>query len=157
MKSMLAMLAFGAAARAASALKECTGEAYYEITMDNLWYGPNEYAEYPVAADGADPDTGAGWSPLVAVTHSGNIQLWNNTMPVTEGVKNIAETGNWSALAAEVEATQEAGDLYVAEGGMVLVEMGTGIAHQNITAPVKVTAAWPWITTISMAVPSPDW
>lgn len=99
----------------------------------------------------------AHWSPLVGATHKNvnDILEFGVTAPMTDGIKNVAESGTNGNFHAEVDTAILAGNAnqYLLQGFSPFAGNNSTAAMKNVT----VSEDFPLITLVSMVAPSPDW
>jgi hypothetical protein len=123
----------GGAAPAAS----CSGEAKYQVTVDVTWADP--------AVDSRH------FTTLIGGVHSSALSLWMPGGLATPGVKAMAESGNATTLAAEVQAA-------IAQGSALsVVQFGGGSTPGKSTTELTVKSEFPLVSFGSMLAPTPDW
>ena len=122
-------------------------EATYSVKFTSNWTQtahPHPSGNLPANAH---------WSKLVGATHNSDVVFFEMGGTATEGIENIAETGNNTVFFSEVNTAINANsanslidgdDLPAAEG-----EINIG----NIVT----TEDYPLLTLLSMIAPSPDW
>lgn len=127
--------------------------ASYTITFTSVW--ENETIDPVNGNSTAAIPVNAHWSNLVGATHNSDYTLVEMGTLASTGVKDVAETGNNTALMAEV---------------MHQINI-TGNANQwlqevfspfdNISSAslsnVVITSDFPLLSLVSMIAPSPDW
>ncbi len=122
-------------------------EASYTVTFTSNW----SQATHPHSS-GSLPN-GAHWSKLVGAVHNSDITFLEMGGTASQGVENIAETGNNTIFFADVETA-------IADGfAMATIDgddLGTSLG-QIIIEDITVTQEYPLITLLSMIAPSPDW
>ncbi|KAJ7352967.1 hypothetical protein OS493_032906 [Desmophyllum pertusum] len=125
---------------------KCPGKAEYELTVYYKWSN----ATHPNAV----PMNGAHFSPLVGCSHSSGYKMFEAGMMATEGVKNVAETGNTTKLKYEIMKqmmyNKTTWKTFEASGKV------NGTAHVS-GLKVYATADYYMVSAIAMMVPSPDW
>jgi hypothetical protein len=121
--------------------------ANYDISITTIWNSIN-HTSVPGNAH---------WSPLAGATHKNpnDILEFGVTAPLTNGIKNIAETGSTSSFNSEVDALITAGnaDQYLQQGFSPFAGNNSNSTLSNVT----VSENFPLITLVSMVAPSPDW
>ncbi len=120
-----------------------TGDATYTVTFTATWSKTTHPDGFP-----ANPH----FSALVGGTHNSMVSFWENGGAATVGIQNMAERGQTSALASEVQTAIDAG---TAEN--VLIGGGIGPSPGTVSMNLAVTADYPLVTLVSMIAPSPDW
>jgi hypothetical protein len=120
--------------------------ADYDISLTTIWN----------ATDHTSVPGGAHWSPLVGASHNTANQFveLGVVSPMTNGIKDIAETGGTGNFNNEVTAAIGSGfaDQYVV--GFAGFSGPVGIFTKN---NLQVNENFPLITLVSMVAPSPDW
>ncbi len=118
--------------------------ANYDISITTIW-NATDHTSIP-----SDPH----WSPLAGGTHKNinDILEFGATAPLTDGIKDIAETGNTSNFQSEINGNSNA-DQYL-QSGFSPRAAENSVATLN---GVTVSEAFPYITLVSMVAPSPDW
>jgi len=119
------------------------GDATYNVTFDVTWSAVTHPQSFPASAH---------FSGLVGGTHSGAVQFWTPGTLASLGLKRMAEWGQQTTLAGEVQAAIDAGT-----AGSVL--LGPAIATLPGSAEMSFTATpeFPLVTLTTMIAPSPDW
>lgn len=121
--------------------------ANYNISVTTIWN----------STDHTSVPGGAHWSPLAGATHKNpnDILEFGVMAPNTNGIKNIAETGNTSNFISEVNDAISAGnaDQYLQQGFSPFAGNNSTASISNVT----VSEDFPLITLVSMVAPSPDW
>ncbi|WP_396600499.1 spondin domain-containing protein [Algibacter sp. R77976] len=121
--------------------------ANYDISITTIWN----------ATDHTSLPGNAHWSPLAGATHKNlnDILEFGVIAPTTNGIKDIAETGNTSNFNTEVNDAIAAGnaDQYLQQGFSPFSGNNSNASISN----VSVNEDFPLITLVSMVAPSPDW
>ncbi len=92
------------------------------------------------------------FSGLVGAVHNEQVRFWEPGQMATDGIQQMAETGNKSDLRLEVQAAIDNGSaLMLIDGGGVASSPGT------VSIDFEVSQDFPQITVTSMLAPSPDW
>jgi len=124
-----------------------TSTANYNISITTIW-NLTDHTSVPGSAH---------WSPLAGATHKNpnDILEFGVTAPLTNGIKNIAETGSISSFNSEVNAVIMAGnaDQYLEQGFSPFAGNNSNSTLSNVT----VSENFPLITLVSMVAPSSDW
>jgi len=115
----------------------------YELTFDATWSAATHPQDFPGNAH---------FSPLVGTAHNANVSFWADGQLASLGIKNVAETGSGTALAALIDAATTAGNA----SGPVSSPGGNGSPGMN-TVTFTVDSAMPLVTFVTMIAPSPDW
>ena len=120
--------------------------ADYNISLTTIWN----------AADHTSVPGGAHWSALVGATHNTANQFveLGVVSPMTNGIKDMAETGATGNFSSEVTTAIGGGlaDQYVV--GFTGFSGPVGTFTKN---NLQVNESFPLITLLSMVAPSPDW
>ena len=122
-------------------------EATYSVTFTSNW----TQTAHPHSS-GSLPGN-AHWSKLVGATHNSDVVFLEMGGIATQGVENIAETGNNTVFFTEVDAA-------IANNYANALVDGDGLATAegqiNINEIIT-TEDYPLLTLLSMIAPSPDW
>lgn len=118
--------------------------ANYDISITTIWN----------STDHTSVPSNAHWSPLAGATHKNqnDILEFGAIAPLTDGIRNIAETGSTTNFQNEINANANTG-IYLQQGF-------SPFAGNNSSASlsgVSVSEDLPYITLVSMVAPSPDW
>ena len=117
--------------------------ARYRATFQASWSAATHPVDFPESAH---------FSALVGGTHAARVTFWRDGSLATDGIKDMAERGLTSTLAAEINAAVAMGTAQRAfTGGNVPVSPGVA------TAEFDVSQSYPLVTLVSMIAPSPDW
>ena len=118
--------------------------AIYNISVQTTWNSPNH---------GTLPSN-AHWSDLVGATHNNSIVFWAEGQMATEGIEDVAESGDDDAFEAEVmdAISQGYADQWFDEDFSPFDAI-SGASLNN----VEVSEDFPLLTLASMIAPSPDW
>jgi len=119
--------------------------ATYRVTFDATWSASTNPTDFPT--DGL-----AHFSPLVGATHNADVTFWASGELATEGVKQMAETGQTGALGGEVNTAISAGD-----AGAVLLGPDVAPSPGSATFTFEIDENNPFVTLVTMIAPSPDW
>jgi hypothetical protein len=68
--------------------------ARYRLTFNATWSAQTHPNEFPASAH---------FSGLIGMAHNGNAMLFENGEIASDGIKNMAETGNKNPLEAEIQ------------------------------------------------------
>lgn len=123
-----------------------TEEATYSCVFTNMWNSIRHPIQYP--------SNTAHWSAPVLAAHSANYSMWEVGGMASPGVEETAETGSNDMLIDEITmpmASMSTGDLAV--GQRTFNDRQTNQMLPDIT----VSADHPYLSSISMIAPSPDW
>lgn len=118
----------------------------YQCTMTNTWSGANHPIEYPSGI--------ANWSPPVLVAHSKFADLWCPGEFASPGVEDVAEIGNADVLLEEIEVLQTKG---LAGEAVVGRQTFNSVDPPQVFEPLTLCPMHPYLSTITMVGPSPDW
>lgn len=117
--------------------------ANYEISVTTIWN----------ATDHTSIPTDPHWSALAGATHKNpnDILQFGAPAPITDGIKDIAETGNTNNFQSEINGNSNADQF--------LRQPFSPRAAENSLASLSVVVSedFPYITLVSMVAPSPDW
>jgi hypothetical protein len=96
----LALTAALAGAACGSSITAPSGDpaaatARYRVTFQSTWSAASHPIDFPSSAH---------FSSLVGGTHNGQVSFWREGAPATNGIKDMAERGLTSTLAAEINA-----------------------------------------------------
>ncbi|MEM7087249.1 MAG: spondin domain-containing protein [Bacteroidota bacterium] len=122
-------------------------EAIYSVNFTSNW----TQAAHPHPSGNLPGN--AHWSKLVGATHNSDVVFLEMGGIATQGVENIAETGNNTVFYAEVDAAISNNNAHVLIDGDGLA---TGEGQININE-ISATEDYPLMTLLSMIAPSPDW
>jgi len=120
----------------------------YSCILFNNWSGGNHPIEYDIVSGSAH------WSPPVLLAHSKFADLWSHGDMASPGIENVAETGSTSTLQTEIEVLQTKG-----LAGDVVVGSNQFNARDppQLFESITLGPSFPYLSTISMMAPSPDW
>ena len=121
-------------------------EATYEVIFESNW----SQATHPHSS-GSLPSQ-AHWSPFAVAVHSDQVDFLSMGSLASQGVENIAETGNTSVFLQEVNTAVTAG---TAKEGYQAGDIDDALGSVLIDAVL--TEDFPLLTVLSMIAPSPDW
>ena len=100
------------------------------------------------------PSGSAHWSPPVLLAHNKYVELWSPGDFASPGVETVAESGATPTLQAEIEILQTKG----LAGEMVMgVPQFNNMVQSQDLGPITLSPSFPFLSTISMIAPSPDW
>lgn len=119
--------------------------ASYTVTFASIWSATTHPNDFP-------PEGIAHYSPLVGATHSADVAFWTSGEAATEGIKQMAETGQTGALSGEINAAIGAGT-----AGAVLLGLDLDPTPGSINLMFDVDENNPMVTLVTMIAPSPDW
>lgn len=130
-------------AAAPAALAAAPGDAVYSVTFDVSWSAQTHPDMFPANAH---------FSGLVGGTHNAAVQFWTPGTLASLGIKRMAEWGQQTTLAGEVQAAVTAGT-----AGSVLLGPAIATLPGSATMQFTATPAHPLVTLVTMIAPSPDW
>ena len=142
---LLATLALGALAACQKEVPPpavAPGSALYRVTFEATWSAAT-HASFPA---------GAHFSPLIGLSHRAENPVFSAGQPASLGIKNVAELGNNTALHAEIDVLRGRG----AALGLLLGHDRTA-SPGTLTDTIRLDAAHPYLTVVTMIAPSPDW
>eukprot|EP00533_Pseudo-nitzschia_delicatissima_P002600 CAMPEP_0116106304 /NCGR_PEP_ID=MMETSP0327-20121206/15563_1 /TAXON_ID=44447 /ORGANISM="Pseudo-nitzschia delicatissima, Strain B596" /LENGTH=265 /DNA_ID=CAMNT_0003598905 /DNA_START=32 /DNA_END=829 /DNA_ORIENTATION=+ len=120
--------------------------AAYSCVLTNTWSGARHPIDYPSGS--------AHWSPPVLLAHNRFVDLWTPGDFASPSIENIAELGNTDALQAEIEIYQTQG---LAGDFVRGVHQFNAVDPPQVFDPIVLSPSYPYLSTISMIAPSPDW
>ncbi|GAB0495390.1 hypothetical protein MMPV_006690 [Pyropia vietnamensis] len=141
---VLGVALVGAPADAFWAVKACRGTAVYQVDFHFEWSSATHPRSYP--ADGH-------FSPPTVASHSAAYQMWSPGSFASQGIQNVAETGNPMVLRQELGVYEKAGHVGKYTGTAMPTESGTG----KVSLRLNVDTHTPFLSAATMAAPSPDW
>jgi len=145
--AMMAVSAFGAPVKLDDAERmfnfPCSGRATYKVQIDYLWTGRTHPNAYPADAR---------FSPTVIASHGKGYTIWTPMGYATKGVQQVAETGHPYTLIDELRAQRFRNVL-----DRNMTEDETEDGSETVELYIEVQARRPYVSGISMLVPSPDW
>lgn len=121
-------------------------EATYEIIFDSNW----SQATHPHSS-GSLPSQ-AHWSPFAIAVHNDEVDFLSMGELASQGIENIAETGNTTVFLQEVTTAITNGN---AKEGFQAGDIDTALG--SMITSVALTEEFPLLTMLSMIAPSPDW
>jgi hypothetical protein len=127
----------------ASAAAAAPGDATYTVTFDVTWSAATHPQDFPA---------GAHFSGLVGGTHGPAVQFWTPGSPASLGIQRMAEWGQQTTLAGEVQAAVTAGT-----AGSVILGPAIAALPGSAMATFIATPEHPLVTLTTMIAPSPDW
>ena len=78
--------------------------ATYEVTFEALWGADDHPTNFP-AGIWPDVPSAAHYSPLIGASHKDAMTIWASGEMASEGVENVAETGNRTVLEAMIDGS----------------------------------------------------
>ena len=124
--------------------RACRGSRTYSVRMRGRWTASRHPEAYPDDAH---------FSPIVVAAHNKQYSFFQMGEPVTEGVQQVAETGNPSLIQNELFMQRM-------KGAVADIAVGTGPFDGDETSDtvhITVDPSNPYVSIISMLAPSPDW
>ena len=118
-------------------------KAKYKITFRSLWDQAVHSTDFP---------SGTHFSPLIGMSHTDQVKLFDTETVATEGMKIMAETGATTTLESEIKTSISSG-----KANLVLKGGGLGSFPSETTLEIEVDAKFPLLSFVSMIAPSPDW
>ena len=128
--------------QAEAAPAPAVGSALYRVTFEATW-SAGTHANFPA---------GAHFSPLIGLSHRADGLVFRPGQLASLGVKNVAEIGNNAALRAEITMLRADGAAL-----SLLDGRGTTASPGSLTDTLRLDAAHPLATVLTMIAPSPDW
>lgn len=119
------------------------GPARYRVTFESTWSAAT-HANFPA---------GGHFSPLVGLSHQVGSTLFQEGQLASLGIKNVAELGSNAAIRAEITALQGRGMAL----GLLSSSGGSFASPGTRSDTVRLDAAHPLLTVVTMIAPSPDW
>ena len=116
----------------------------YMLEFEGVWNGTQ--------VEGGTLPGGAHFTTLIGATHDAGDPLWESGGMATLGIERVAELGNTSALAGEIEARITAGT-----AGEQITVAGINSLPTTTQSTFEIEVDHPNVTLISMVAPSPDW
>jgi len=117
--------------------------ARYRLTFIATWNAQTHPNEFPSSAH---------FSGLIGMTHNRNAVLFTTGEIASDGIKNMAETGNKNPLEAEIQnlITNETASTLISGGGI-------GSSPGEVSLEFDVIISHTMVSVVSMLAPSPDW
>ena len=115
----------------------------YEVVFSGSWNSMDHPLDFP------DNDH---FSKAIGMTHSAAIRIWEVGGIASDGIEDMAETGQTNKLENEVQPLVDQGDALMWIKGEGL-DPGTASASFSIV----VDEDHPLVSLVSMIAPSPDW
>lgn len=118
--------------------------AIYDISVTTIWN----------STDHTSVPSNAHWSPLVGASHENinEVLEFGVAAPMSDGIKDIAETGSTTAFENEINTNPNA--------ILIPKQSFSPFAGNNSSASINgvvINEGFPYITLVSMVAPSPDW
>ena len=111
----------------------------YKVQVNFTWSSSTHPTKFP---------SNAHFSPLIGATHSSSVNLWNSGEIASEGIEEMAEIGATSLLKSEITNT-------IGFNSIISGDRADSPGTTSVTFKVDVDN--PYVTLVSMLVPSPDW
>ncbi|OSX73911.1 hypothetical protein BU14_0320s0022 [Porphyra umbilicalis] len=124
----------------------CSGKQAYQVTLKLNWSGATHPRSYP---------EGGHFSPPTAAIHSSRYQMWAPGSFASQGIQNVAETGDPAVLREELGAYEAARHVASWDGTGAPTESGVVTVKLNVTADGAAGAVY--ASGATMLFPSPDW
>jgi hypothetical protein len=125
---------------------KCGGCATYKITFHSFWTAARFPTDFPAG--------NAHWSRMVGSSHDNRYELWAPGKLASQGVQNVAEQGDISAIKTEMESKLD-GPVYR------VFTAATGFSqpasYETSTDSFLVSGYQSLVSVVSMIAPSPDW
>lgn len=117
-------------------------DVVYDVRFESDWSSATHPTDYP---------SNAHFSPMIGVSHTVNTSIFTVGLSATDGVKNLAETGNTDEIENDITKLINGGTALDQFKGESFDSPG------NNTAQIGVRAGHHFVTVMSMIAPSPDW
>ncbi|MBF9143637.1 spondin domain-containing protein [Hymenobacter properus] len=115
--------------------------ALYRVTFEATW-SAGTHANFPA---------GAHFSNVIGASHAADGLLFRPGQAASLGIKDMAERGNNTALRAEIAALQRSGVAFR------LLEAPYFYSPGMVADTIRLDAAHPRLSLVTMIAPSPDW
>ena len=122
----------------------------YELTFDALWSATEHPTNYP-AGIWPDVPSAAHYSPIIGASHSDAMTIWSAGSMASEGVENVAETGDRTVLETMIDGSPNVLNKILHPAGFGSPDVTVG----PIT--FEVNNDYPLVSFLTMIAPSPDW
>lgn len=120
--------------------------ARYQVVFYSIWSQATHPTNWPGNAH---------WSGLVGGTHNNSVHFFREGEPASEGIRNVAELGQKTALLNEITPAIANGSAQFQLSGPGLTgPFPAGVAY---VFPQPMARDYPLVTLVSMIAPSPDW
>lgn len=126
-----------------SSERNSSANATYKITFTPRWSETNFPTNFP---------GGAHFTALIGGTHNDQVVFWMPARNASDGLEEVAETGNQGTFQTEIEAAKVDG-----KAEFVLATSGNISAAGAIELEFDINETFPLVTLVSMVAPSPDW
>lgn len=126
-----------------SANENQPASARYRLTFNATWSAQTHPLNFPPPAH---------FSPLTGAVHNDQVVIWRPGQLASDGVELMAETGDSSAMLAEIASA-------VGNGTAAAAIDGDGVATSPGSSSIEfeVTREHPLVSLTTMVAPSPDW
>lgn len=124
--------------------------AVYEVTFDALWSITDHPTNFP-AGSWPDVPGAAHYSPIIGASHKDAMTIWSLGSMASEGVENVAETGNRTVLEAMIDGSPNVNSKIVHPAGFATPDVTIG------PLTFEVNDEYPLVSFVTMIAPSPDW
>ncbi|MCC3159748.1 spondin domain-containing protein [Hymenobacter sp. 15J16-1T3B] len=116
--------------------------AVYRVTFEATW-SASTHADFPY---------GAHFSPPMGVSHRADGLVYRSGQLASRGIKDMAELGHNGFLRTEINALRSSG------AALALLDGAGGFnSPGTFTDTIRLDAAHPLLTVVTMIAPSPDW
>ena len=122
----------------------------YELTFEALWSATDHPTNFP-AGSWPDVPGAAHYSPIIGASHTEAMTIWSSGEMASEGVENVAETGNRAALETMIDGSPNVLSKIVHPAGFATPDVTVG------PLSFEVNDENPLVSFITMIAPSPDW
>jgi hypothetical protein len=125
-----------------------THNVEYSCVLSNNWSGVSHPVDYQSVSGSAH------WSPPVLLAHNKYVDLWSPGEMASPGIENVAETGSRPTLQTEIKVLQNqglAGDMVVGS------DQFNAVDPSQVLQSITLSPSFPYLSSISMMAPSPDW
>jgi hypothetical protein len=115
----------------------------YEVTFDATWSEETHPDDFP-----PNPH----FSGLIGATHNEKIFFWREGELASEGIKNMAETGDKNPLNKEIL-------MQILDRNAFRIISGNGVnpSPGSVSIQFKTSEDYPFVSLVTMIAPSPDW
>jgi hypothetical protein len=117
------------------------GPALYRVTFEATW-SAGTHANFPA---------GAHFSNVIGASHAAGGLLFRPGQAASLGIKDMAERGNNIGLRSEIAALQRSGAAFR------MLEASYIYSPGSVTDTIRLDAAHPRLSLVTMIAPSPDW
>ena len=124
--------------------------ATYEVTFDALWSAADHPTNYPPGVWPEVPSA-AHYSPVIGASHKESMTIWSMGGMASEGVENVAETGNRTVLESMIDGSPNVLNKIVHPAGFASPDVTVG------PLTFQINDEYPLVSFLTMIAPSPDW